>query len=156
MFWVAAVGHMMCQFNNNLVVMCKPLAKMCYLYQLWHRCITVVPHWKLLGLICHQTWLKHCKSTKTAKVGKEQWDFLVSHRQGLDSSWKRTIYNFGWVRRVRKNASCLSESLEASDAVRWVADDTYWRANPRNGQLVASLININEVPKDSFQLLSIA
>ena len=30
---------------------------------------------------------------------------------------KKNIKNFGWVRRVRKVASCLSESQEASDAV---------------------------------------
>ena len=35
-FWVAALGHMMWQFNNNLVVLYKPLAKLCYLFQLWH------------------------------------------------------------------------------------------------------------------------
>ena len=32
--------------------MYKPLAKLRYLYQLWHRYITIVPRWKLLGLIC--------------------------------------------------------------------------------------------------------
>ena len=51
MFWVAALGHMMWQFNNNLVGLFKPLAKLCYLDQLWHRYITIVPCWKLLGQI---------------------------------------------------------------------------------------------------------
>ena len=51
----------------------------------------------------------------------------TSTRQQLE----KPIKIFGWVRRVRKVASCLSESLEASDAVSVGSWYAYWRANPK-------------------------
>ena len=40
MFWVAAVSHMIWQFNDNLLVMYKPLAKLSYLYRILQLCRT--------------------------------------------------------------------------------------------------------------------